>query len=177
MIKDTNGKPAIQFVVKLMKEKLGSELETMRKDHKPANIRPNLDEQDDMIKVLIGAFNNCKKQTTKLISMIKDAKDKFPEVMTQFLEESVQKIDEVQEKRKKVGDLFQETLDFYEIPSKDAKAKSTQEFFKFFNEIIDMVEKNMPKDKPAGRTHKFGQKIGGGNMANLMAEMQSKMNK
>lgn len=89
MIKDANGKPAIQFVVKLMKDKLGSELDTMRKDHKPANIKPNLDEQDDMIKVFIGGFNNCKKQTTKLITQIKDAKDRFPEVMTQFLEESV----------------------------------------------------------------------------------------
>ena len=44
MIKDANGKPAIQFVVKLMKDKLGSELETIRKDHKAANIKPNLDE-------------------------------------------------------------------------------------------------------------------------------------
>lgn len=176
MIKDANGKPAIQFVVKLMKDKLGSELETIRKDHKAANIKPNLDEQDDMIKAFIGGFNGCKRQTMKLIESIKDPKDRFPEVMTQFLEESAQKIEAVQEKRKKVGELFQDILDFYEIPAKDTKAKSTLEFFKFFNELIDLVEKNIPKDKPA-RMHKFGQKIGGGNMANLMAEMQSKMNK
>lgn len=69
----------------------------------------------------------------------------------------------MEKKRKKVGDLYQDVLDFYEIPAKDPKAKSTQEFFKFFGEIIDMVEKNIPKEKPA-RMHKFGQKIGGGNM-------------
>ena len=48
-----------------------------------------------MIKAFIGGFNGCKRQTMKLIESIKDPKDRFPEVMTQFLEESAQKIEAV----------------------------------------------------------------------------------
>lgn len=175
-VKDSTGKPAIQFITKLMKDKLGAEMDGFRKEHKAASIKPDLNEQDDMIKAFVGSFNANKKKTMALIAKINDPKDRFPEVMTEFFEKSVEKIEKVQEERKKVGDIFQEVLDYYEIPAKDSKAKNSADFFKFFNEMLDMVEKNLPKDKPV-KIQRFGKKIGGGNMANLMAEMQSRLNK
>ncbi len=78
MIKDATGKPAIQFVVKLMKDKLGSEMDNFRKEHKAANIKVNLEEQDDMMKIFVNGFNSNKKKAMGLINKIKDTRDRFP---------------------------------------------------------------------------------------------------
>ena len=80
-----------------------------------------------------------------------------------FLEESKDKVTETFKKQEEVKETYTNSCDLFMLGKDDPKRAASDQFFKFFNEFVDSVEKALPKaekKKPSASASKL-KKAGG----------------
>lgn len=160
-MKDINGRTMMQIICEKMKAE-DEEFLNFKNGFKNMYfvIQYSLKEEDTKIKEIKQNYDKAEGNYNIVEKLLAgEPLDGYCIKIKEFLGEAKASIQEMERNLAGLQKRFTEAVDFYLIDKSDEKAGSSQEFFKFFTQFIDLVVKSMPKEEKK-RTVNAGAKVG-----------------
>lgn len=184
--KDVNGKPLIKVIVERLAVKEPEFTPKWKEMVKIVNIKNN---DLALMKAKINEVNATQCQAKAHLDAVRQAgiSDNFTQIMTKFVEEAGKDMEGYKKSMDDNEKMFEDAVVYFGVDKNDDMAKKSPDFFKFFVEFFQSVEKNLPKEekkragaRPTGRVGAKKDTGGGGDkpasqgMNAFMAEIQAK---